>query len=156
METIIRDEGDLTIVLTARPEPASRRMLKGAIQRFNDAVSPHHQAAREGGLHPLAVLVRDRQKELLGGLTGNTYWGWLEIDDLWLPESLRGQGYGGLLLRVAEDEARKRGCQRVLLRTFGFQALSFYQRQGYQVVGQLEDYPPGECFYWLRKDLKSE
>ena len=40
-----------------------------------------------------------------------------------------------------------------MLSTFSFQARDFYQRHGYRVVGQLDDYPPGETFYWMRKEL---
>lgn len=39
------------------------------------------------------------------------------------------------------------------LRTFGFQARGFYEKQGYRVVGALEDYPPGNAMFWMRKDL---
>jgi hypothetical protein len=27
---------------------------------------------------------------------------------------------------------------------------------GYRVVGQLDDYPPGQIFYWMRKDFKPD
>ena len=46
-----------------------------------------------------------------------------------------------------------RGCTRVFLQTYSFQAKDFYQKLGYQVVGQLDDYPPGQSFYWMRKEL---
>ena len=55
---------------------------------------------------------------------------------------------------MAEREAEERGCSRAKLRTFGFQARGFYQKEGYRVVGELEDYPPGRSFYWMRKDFK--
>ena len=33
-------------------------------------------------------------KKLLGGLTAETYWGWLYIDILWVSEKKRDQGLG--------------------------------------------------------------
>jgi hypothetical protein len=49
----------------------------------------------------------------------------------------------------AKDEARKRGAKNVYLDTFSFQAPDFYQRHGYQVFGELADFPPGHrrCFF---------
>ena len=91
----------------------------------------------------------------MAGLTAELYWGWMFVDDLWVHESLRHQGYGSRLLAAAEEEAQKRGCARVWLRTFSFQARAFYEKYGYRVVGQLDDYPPGEVFYWMRKDMEA-
>ena len=34
-----------------------------------------------------------------------------------------------------------------------FQALPFYQKYGYQVWGQLDDFPPGHTHYYLRKEF---
>ena len=99
------------------------------------------------------MLLRDAQGAIAGGLAGSTFWGWLEVDKLWIGEPLRGRGYGRRLLLAAETEARRRGCTRVHLTTFSFQARGFYEKQGYRVVGRLDDYPPGSAFYWLRKDF---
>jgi len=30
----------------------------------------------------------------------------------------------------------------------------FYEKNGFRIVGQLDDYPPGQIRYTLRKDLK--
>jgi hypothetical protein len=40
----------------------------------------------------LAVLVRDQNGGIVGGLDGCTHWGWLYIGRLWVAEALRGQG----------------------------------------------------------------
>jgi GNAT superfamily N-acetyltransferase len=128
-------------------------MLQEEIRRFNNAVSRHHRDVRQSGLEPLEITFRDEEDRLLGGLAGDTYWGWLEIDDLWLHESVRGRGLGRRLVAMAEGEALARGCSRAFLRTFGFQARGFYEKLGYQVVGCLDDYPPGESFLWMRREL---
>jgi hypothetical protein len=41
----------------------------------------------------------------------------------------------------------------VKLETFSFQARGFYEKCGYKVVGQLDDCPPGQRFYWMYKAL---
>jgi GNAT superfamily N-acetyltransferase len=142
----------LRFVLTETLCPEDRSWVHEQIKAFNDRVSRHHRAIRPVGPRPLDILVRDDKNEIVGGLIASTYWGWLDIDDLWVTENLRGQGLGRRLLRMAEEEARARGCSRAKLRTFSFQARGFYEKEGYRVVGELEDYPPGETFHWMRKD----
>ncbi len=144
---------DYTISLSAEADPVVEEWLKQRIREFNNRYSPHHLSARTAGVEPLHVLVRTPEGELLGGLTASTYWQWLDIDDLWLPPALRGQGLGHKLLTLAEAEARRRGCTRAQLRTFDFQARGFYEKVGYRVVGVLEDYPPDGAMYWMRKEL---
>ena len=60
----------------------------------------------------------------------------------------------GHLLRMAEAEARTRGCSHVMLTTYSFQARGFYEKEGYRVVGEMAGYPPGATYYWMRKDLR--
>ena len=90
------------------------------------------------------------------GLWRATYWGWLYVDDMWIHEYLRGQGVGRELMRQVEEAARGDGCRHAYLQTFDFQARDFYEKLGYRVVGQLDDYPPGQIFYWMRKDFKPD
>lgn len=66
---------------------------------------------------------------------------------------MRGQGPGRRLLQAAEREAQARGCSRAKLTTYSFQARRFYEKEGYRVVGVLQDYPPGGAYYWMRKDI---
>jgi ribosomal protein S18 acetylase RimI-like enzyme len=75
---------------------------------------------------------------------------------LYVPDLLRGQGFGSRLLRQAEEEASRRGCTGAWLDTFSFQAPDFYRRRGYTVFGAIEDYPPGHRRYFLRKSLTVE
>ena len=103
---------------------------------------------------PLTLLARDLEGTIRGGLLGETGWSWLYVEILWIDEAYRGQGYGSALLAAAEKEAQNRGCSSVYLDTFDFQALPFYQQQGYSVFGVLEDYPPGSRRSFLQKRLR--
>ena len=153
MQPTADDAAQHCFALAETADETTRQYLRTQLRAFNDSQSPHHRAIRVGKPLPLDVLIRDARGELVGGLVGSTYWGWLEVERLWIRENLRGRGYGSRLLVMAEAEARRRGCTRVHLTTFSFQARSFYERLGYRVVGQLDDYPPGGSYLWLRKDL---
>lgn len=133
--------------------PADRSYIHEQIKAFNNEMSAHHRSVRKSGTKPLDIFIRDEEGHLCGGLVGTTYWGWLEVEDLWLGSSLRGRGIGRRLVLMAEAEAVTRGCSRAWLRTFDFQARGFYEKLGYRVVGALEEYPPGSALYWMRKDL---
>jgi GNAT superfamily N-acetyltransferase len=114
--------------------------------------------AEESGVEPrnhrqIAVLLRDGDGRLAGGLTGDTVWGWLQIKLLWVAAEHRGRGYGAQLLAAAEEEARRRGCHHALLDTFDFQARGLYERLGYEVFGTLGDFPRGHQRFFLRKNL---
>ncbi|MHB1282723.1 MAG: GNAT family N-acetyltransferase [Metallibacterium scheffleri] len=110
---------------------------------------------QSGGDAPnyLLVTVRDNQGTVVGGLLGATYLGWLQVQAVWLPETLRGLDYGTKLMAVAEQEALRRGCPRVFLETLSFQALPFYEKLGYTVFSRLPDFPVGGTRYALTKNL---
>jgi ribosomal protein S18 acetylase RimI-like enzyme len=144
---------DLMVTLKSASDPALEKFAHDKIRAFNNRHSEHHLRARTGGVDPLYVLLKNQQGEIEGALTASTYWGWLDIDNFWLGEAVRGRGWGRTMLAMAEAEARTRGCLRAQLSTFGFQARGFYEKQGYYVVGTLEDYPPGGAIYWMRKDF---
>lgn len=109
--------------------------------------------ARASDGRGLACFLRDEQGQIVAGVSGYTWAGMAELEFLWVADSLRGQGIGAQLLAAVEAEARQRGCALVITSTYSFQAPDFYQRHGYQVVGRIENCPPGHTNFWLRKDL---
>ena len=80
----------------------------------------------------------------------------VELVSLWVSEPMRGRGLGRALLTAAEDRARARGCHQVVLFTHAFQTPKLYLDSGYDVVGEVEDYPAGSAAYWFRKRLDTE
>ena len=93
-------------------------------------------------------------EKLVGGLIGYIDWGrWLYIDAIWIDANYRKQGIGKRLVISAEQKAKKKGIKRARLYTFDFQALPFYQKLGYTVYGELEDFPEGHTAYYLKKIL---
>lgn len=88
---------------------------------------------------------------LLGGVNGGMAWGWLYVSHLWIDENLRGQGLGAALLARGEELSRRYGMRGAHLTTASFQARGFYEKQGYSVFGELEDMPPGETLFYMKK-----
>lgn len=138
----------ITITIETQPKSEERRKIFDELHRHNASQT------NDSGLQNLTVLLRDAEDNVVGGLLGETYWGWLNVEQMWIEESFRKQGYGGKLLAAAESEAIARGCGAAYLDTFSFQALEFYQRFGYEVFGTLDDFPQGHKRFFMRKSLK--
>jgi ribosomal protein S18 acetylase RimI-like enzyme len=101
----------------------------------------------------LCVFARDEGGHIIGGLTGRTYWQYLDIAFLWVDEKYRGAGYATKLMQAAEAEARERGCERAFLDTLSFQALGFYQKLGYTEFGRLPGFNGQYDRHYLHKRL---
>ena len=140
-------DGALSFAVTDQPSPDDVAFIEDELVAYNVA------RARPYDRRPLPVFLRDAKGRTIGGITGETNWDSLYVDCFWLPDDVRGEGWGARLLAAAEDEARKRGCRHVRLFSFSFQAPGFYEKLGYRTFGVLEDYPPGQAQVWLRKDL---
>ncbi len=129
------------------PTPEELQFLEGRLYEFN-----RDQVGRgEGNL--FAFLVRDERQEIVAGISGWTWARACEIRQLWVHPSLRRKGYGRDLLRAAEGEARARGCEKILLSTYSFQAPGFYAKYGFELCWRLDDFPPGHQYCFLVKRL---
>jgi GNAT superfamily N-acetyltransferase len=137
------------ITTIAAPEPHHREAIGSALSLFNDT-------RLGGGPWPddeLALVLTDAAGTVLGGLWGRSYYHWLFVDLLFVPESLRGRGLGAALLAQAEEAARAQGCVGVWLDTFSFQAPEFYRRHGYESFGEIGDYPAPHRRHFFSKRL---
>jgi len=103
----------------------------------------------------LSIFYKSDDGEIIGGLTGKTFWNWLHIEYLWVSESERDKDIGSKIILAAENEAIKRGCVGSMLDTFSFQAPEFYKKLGYSVIGSLSDYVSKYERYYLKKKLKT-
>jgi GNAT superfamily N-acetyltransferase len=108
----------------------------------------------EEGRKELAFFLRDEDDQVVGGIKGSyTNYGWLWVDMFWVSDEIRGKGYGSQLITKIEQEALKNGCRNAYLNSFSFQAVEFYKKLGYEVFGELEDFPEGHSVCCLRKSL---
>ena len=126
------------IELTDTPDPSMRDLLADALLTYNEAM------LGRSDLRPLALPIRGADDgRIIGGLWGRTSFRWLYVELLFVPEILRGRQIGTQLLTLAEAEARSRGCLGSWLDTFSLKAYRFYEAQGYELFGEISEYPPG-------------
>ena len=139
--------GSLSFEVTDAADAEIREAIVGPLVAYN---------ADQTGLNdyrPLVVVVRDAHDQVVGGLWGKTSYGWLFVELLFVPESMRGTGVGTRIMEQAETEAIARGCHGAWLDTFEFQARGFYEKRGYTCFGELPEYPRGSSRYFMRKEL---
>lgn len=138
---------EYSIIYVDKPDDAVWEAIGGGISRYNK------QQAGDDKPQRLCFVLRAPDETILGGVIGVLYWDWLSIDLMWIKDELRGQGYGRRLLALIENEARQRGAKHAHLDTFSFQAPDFYKRHGYEVFGELTDFPTGHQRTYLVKHL---
>ncbi|MGD8586486.1 MAG: GNAT family N-acetyltransferase [Chloroflexota bacterium] len=138
---------ELRFVLTDVLDDEAHTTVGVGIRQYNV------DQAGETNHRRLCCFLYDPDDQVLAGLIGATFWDWFYLDLLWVREDLRGQGLGRQLVEEAEAEARRRGAKGAYLDTFSFQAPGFYEKMGYQVFGELPEFPGRHRRYFYTKTL---
>lgn len=93
------------------------------------------------------------EEKLIGGAIGFVCYSWYYLDLLFVEDAYRKKGIGSQLLKQIEQFAKENHLTGVRMETWDFQALGFYQSNGYKVFGEIKDCPPGTIEYHLKKEL---
>ena len=144
----------VTIGLHSRPLLLTDAASREEVQYIEDRIDEFN-VARSGSAdaRSMTITLRDDDEGIVAGLHGWTWGRACEIRTLWVHVQLRGFGVGTRLMLAAEAEALKRGARQIVLSTHSFQAPDFYRRLGFEIVGQVDDYPTGHDSIYLRKRL---
>lgn len=135
------------IIPVDNPEQSAWGIIGRGLDEYNQ-----QQAGPENSRR-ICYAVQTPDGEIASGVIAVTYWDWLFINLMWLREDLRGRGYGGRLLALAEEAGRRHGATHAHLDTFSFQAPDFYAKHGYHVFAELPDCPAGHRRFYLTKEL---
>jgi GNAT superfamily N-acetyltransferase len=103
--------------------------------------------------YPVNYFVKNERDEVMGGLLGSIWGGWLHIAYLWVDEAVRGRDLATEMMDQAEAYARERHCHSIMLDTHSFQARPFYEKRGFEVFATLDDWPKGHKKFFLKKKL---
>ena len=128
---------NIRIVLDPHAPDSSKQFVQTALDLYNVAVTGLAE------YYLVAIFLKRGNEEIVGGVLGDIWGMWLHVSYLWVAVPLHHQGYGSQLLLAAEQYAIERGCQNVHLETFSFQARPLYEKHGYEVFAQLDDFPQG-------------
>ena len=83
--------------------------------------------------------------------------GWFYLTDLFVEKAYRKKGYGSALLQAVEARVALLGVAHFLVATAGYEAPGFYQKQGYSIVFEQENYyATGHSRVMLRKTRPAE
>ena len=93
------------------------------------------------------------ESNFLGGIYGILDGGILYVRLLFVDRHYRFQGVGAKLMSLAEEDAKQHGAQTSYVSTVSFQALGFYEKQGYTKDITIHDKPKSFNEYILSKTL---
>ena len=71
--------------------------------------------------------------EIIGIITGNSYYKEVHIENLIVLEQYRNQHIGSKLMEKVENHFKNKGFNNINLTTYEFQALEFYKKCGFEV-----------------------
>jgi ribosomal protein S18 acetylase RimI-like enzyme len=120
----------------------------------NGLLSHHLKSGRQRKTETFNIILKNKSDDLVGAIVVTLLWNGMEINSLWVEESLRGKGWGRKLHKAAENEGLKRGATISYTNTFPWQAPKFYEKLGYKLYGKLEGFPEGSFLSYYSKNLK--
>lgn len=136
----------MSLEITSHANSGDEAKIIEETRRFNLQHMPQD-------VQSLCIFDRLACGEIVAGLTGKTYWNYLDIAFLWVADAYRDQGRATALMHAAEKEAVERGCEYVLVDTYSFQALGFYQKLGYVEYGTLAGFTGRHTRHYLHRTL---
>lgn len=141
-------DGGLTLQIEDEEDAALAAELSRALTAHNMAATGVQEE------RTFSVKIDGEDGDLVAGLTGWTWGECAGIDLVWVRDDRRGAGLGAHLLLAAEAVAAGRGCNRIFVSSFTFQAPRFYERHGYREIARIEDLLAiGAADVWFVKPL---
>jgi GNAT superfamily N-acetyltransferase len=126
---------DALTISPATDEEVQSGDIGRRLRHFNYSVIGEYPETRYVRLN-----ARDATGRVVGGIRGFVFLYWLQVEVLFVDESVRRTGIGSALLVEAERQARELGAKNASLTTFEWQAPGFYAKHGYEEEGRTERY----------------
>lgn len=140
----------MSLHITREFNKQGKQNIEDALYQFN---LKHFPVDLRGRYEEINLFIKDENGIVRGGLLAEVCWNWLEIHVLIIDEDIRKSGLGTKLLFKIEKIALEKECDFIKVDTLSFQALGFYERNGYKVFGSLENVGRDYKHYYLKKDL---
>jgi GNAT superfamily N-acetyltransferase len=109
------------IRLSLEADTEASRFLTNELFRSNT------ERIGDGKTEAICIAARNAENDIVGGVHGEVYWGWLNILVLWVTPSLRRQGLATRLLAQIEDQAVARRCHGIYLGSVREEQWSYFR-----------------------------
>lgn len=133
--------------ITDKPSKTDVNALLDGLNEYNYSIVPRDYRT-------VAVFVREKGR-LIGGAYGASVWDWIHLKYLWVHPAHRETGVGSHMIKELEREAERRGVIGIHLDTFSFQAVPFYEKNGFEIFGVVENHSRGHRRYYLKKVIET-
>ncbi|WP_338489299.1 GNAT family N-acetyltransferase [Ruoffia tabacinasalis] len=100
-----------------------------------------------------SVVAKKNNKIIGGGVAYSSLYYIGYIDTLWVSNEFKNQSIGSHILNDLEKRMYNYGCEMCHVDTFDFQAPKFYQKNGYEIFGELFHSKQNLREYFLKKNL---
>ncbi|KTC67663.1 GNAT family N-acetyltransferase [Legionella anisa] len=138
----------LKLSFLENPNPDDVQILTNGIKEY---------AKQQRGFESLdffACFIRDADNSIVGGCSGGTLYGGLHVDNLWVSESIRHQGWGTKLMQKALKYGNEKGCAFATVNTMDWEAIEFYKKLGFKLEFERHGFQKNSIFYFLRKEFQ--
>ena len=142
----------MTFHITKELNKKDKQYIDDELYKFN---LKHFPVDLGGRYEEISLFLKDDNGIVRGGILAEMCWNWLEIHTFMIDEDIRKSGFGTKLLLELEKIALEKECDFIKVDTLSFQALGFYEKNGYQVFGSLDNVGRDYKHYYLKKDLKN-
>lgn len=142
---------EMRLQITSEINKADKQIVENALYTFN---LKHFPVDLRGRYEEINLYLKDENGIVPGGILAEVCWNWLEIHTFMIDEDIRKTGFGTKLLAEIETIALEKECDFIKVDTLSFQALGFYEKNGYQVYGSIDNVGRDFEHYYLKKDLK--
>ncbi|MEO4052484.1 GNAT family N-acetyltransferase [Solibacillus sp. CAU 1738] len=142
----------MSLYITKESNKLDKQKIEDALYKFN---LKHFPVDLGGRYEEINLFLKDDNDDVRGGILAEVCWNWLEIQVLIIDEEIRKSGYGTKLLVEIEKIALEKECDFIKVDTLSFQALGFYEKNGYKVFGSIDNVGRDYEHYYLKKDLKN-
>lgn len=107
-----------------------------------------------GKIEEFAFFIYDNSNQIIGGLKAVHFYKSIHVDLLWVHPLYRNSNYGTTLMSKVEEYAKTKQCSFITICTMDFEAKDFYQKLGYVIEFERNNYEKNSTLYYLKKNLQ--
>ncbi len=134
-----------------------QEIIQEGIKEFNNQKHPENdifKIYREKGYNAPFGFYALLEKQIVGGIIARKKMQWLDIDILFVNQSFRNHKIGSYLMNKAVEYCKKEELIGLHLYTLDFQAKGFYEKQGFKLIAEIDNWPEGITRYEFIKYIK--